>query len=112
MYSKKGETEQRTLSDSLDETCQHKCKIVARVKSMPESTRDERRHAGSKPRFLTLRRHSKVYIVTQPIVGIDVPVTQICSSVLRGFHAPWANILESIPADFSCNWIYSFVTET
>lgn len=101
-----------TLGGCLEKTCEDKCKVVAWVKAMPESTGDKSRHARSKARFLPLGCDSQVYVVPQPVVGVHVPALEIAARVLRSLDAPSAHILQSIPLDASRFWINTLVTQT
>ena len=101
-----------TLCDCLYKASQDKGKIISWVEAMPESAGNESRHTGSKSRLLPPRRDTEIHIVSQPIVGIDIPVSQVCASVLSGLDAPGAYISKSVPGHFASDWINAFVAQS
>lgn len=86
-----------TFSTSLNESSRNKCQIISRIKSMPNSTRSERRHGTSKTRFLPSRSYAKIYIILEPFIGILVPCFQIFFIVLGSFEGNRRDICDSIP---------------
>lgn len=68
---------------------------------MPERARDKRRHASAETRLLTLWSHPKVDVITEPHVGVDVPVSEISMTVLGEFDGQRLDVLESVPIGFS-----------
>lgn len=64
---------------------------------MPECTGSEGGHAGSETRFLAARRDAQVDVVPEPVVGVDVPITQVGPSILGGLDPPRVDVLKSIP---------------
>ncbi len=81
----------------MNEAGEYKGQVVTRIEAMPKCARDESSHTGAESRFLAFRGDSKVDIVSKPVVGIDVPASEICSGVLRTFDTPRTDILEPIP---------------
>lgn len=64
---------------------------------MPECAGGECSQARAETGLLPLWRDAQVDVVAQPIVGVHVPVPEVCTTVLRSLQAPWVYILETIP---------------
>lgn len=88
-----------TFGDCLQERCKDEGEVVTRIKPMPESTRRESRQTRSETRFLPFGRHTKIHIISQPVVSIHIPVLEIRTRVLRRLDAPGIDILQAIPLD-------------
>ena len=99
-----------TLCDCLNERSEDEGQVVSRFESMPKGTCDKSRHTGPEAGSLPLRSNSQVHVISQPVVGVDIPISKISSRILRQFDADWVHILKSIPIRATCAWIDSFVT--
>jgi hypothetical protein len=86
-----------TLRNSLHKSSKNECHVVAWVKAMPECTCDESCKCSPETRLLSLRSNTEVHVVLEPIVGIDVPESKICTSILRCFNLPRLDVGEPIP---------------
>lgn len=100
-----------TLGGCLNQTSQHKAKIVARVKAMPESARRKGRHARPESRLLASRRNPQVDVVAQPVVRIHVPPSQIRARILRKLNAPRINVLEPVPRNLAGDGVDAVVAQ-
>lgn len=78
---------------------------------MPESAGHERRQAGTETGFLAFGRDAQVHVVSEPVVGVHVPVFEICAGILGGLNAPWIDILKTVPLNAACFGIDTFVTK-
>lgn len=101
-----------TLRGCLNQASQHKAKIVARVKTMPESARDKRHHARSEAGLLASRRNPQVDVVAQPVVRIHVPPSQIRARVLRKLNGPRIDVLEPVPRNLAGDGVDAVVAQT
>jgi len=99
------------LCNGLNKARQDKSQVIPWIEAMPECTCDKSCHASAEPGLLSFGGNSKIDIVSEPIVCVDVPTAKICSSILSRFDTPRAYIAESIPRYFPRNGIYPFVTE-
>jgi hypothetical protein len=100
--------EKPTLSNRLDEASKDECQIITWIKSVPECTRYKSGHTGAESGFLAARRDAEVYIIPKPVVGVDIPVSEIGSGVLCTFHSPWIYVLKSIPGYFASDRVNPF----
>ena len=79
---------------------------------MPESTGDEGCQGGSKTRLLALGRHSQEHVVTQPVVRVDVPISEIRVAVLRELNTQWPDVGQTVPVWLSSLWVEALVSYT
>ena len=79
---------------------------------MPERAGDESGQSGPETRLLALGRHSKIHVVPQPMVGIDVPESEVGTSVLGRLDLPRLDVGESVPLGTICCWIKAIVSNT
>src|SRR4051794_30344165 len=93
--------EKHTLGDRLDEGSEDEGEIVTWVETMPKGRCGEGGQAGAEAGLLASRGHTQVYVVAQPLVGVDVPGLQIAPGVLGKFHTPRVDVLEAIPCDLT-----------
>lgn len=107
----RGNGEVLTLCYILDEAGENKGHVVAWFEAVPERTGDEGGHAGAETGLLALRRDAQVDVVSQPVVGVHVPVAQICMAVLRKLHARRPNVGQAAPVWFAGFGIQAFVPD-
>lgn len=101
-----------TLGYILDEARQDKGHVISRSEAVPESASHERSHARSESWFLSLRSDPQIHVIPQPMVGVDVPVAQICVAVLCKLHTSRLDVGQTTPVRFASLWIQTFVTDS
>jgi hypothetical protein len=88
----------RTLSTSLDEAGGDKSEIISRVKAMPNSTRNKRRHCAAEPRFFASRGDAQVDVIPEPFIGILVPGFQVLFIILCCFEGEGGDVCYAVPS--------------
>jgi hypothetical protein len=63
---------------------------------VPEGRREERGERGPEARFLAGRRDPQVDVVTEPFVGVFVPVVQVGARVLGQLDADRIDVFEMV----------------
>lgn len=79
---------------------------------MPESAGGECNQAGTETGFLAAGSDAKIDIIAQPVVGVHVPAAQVRAWVLSSLDGDGVNVLQSVPRNLACHWVYSVVTQT
>ena len=85
------------LGYGLDEGGEDEGEIVAGLEAVPKGGGGEGEEAGAKAGFLALRGDAEVDVVAEPIVGVFVPVFEVCAGVLGQFDAQGVDVLEAVP---------------
>ncbi len=78
---------------------------------MPESTSAEGGHTSSESRLLVPRSNAEVDVVSQPLVGVHVPVPKVGSGILGRLDSPWIYILQAIPRHLPSHGIYTVIAQ-
>ena len=101
-----------TLGRVLHEGCEYESHVVAWVESMPEGTSDEGRQGRSKARLLSFGRHSQEHVVAQPVVCVDIPVSQVRVTVLRKLNSKRSDVCKTVPVGLSSLRVNTLVPDT
>lgn len=64
---------------------------------MPESTSDESGESRAEAWLLSFGSDSQVYVIPQPVIGVDVPESQVGTCILCCLDLPGHNVGQAIP---------------
>ena len=64
---------------------------------MPKCTRNKSRHTSAEAGLLAAGCDAQIYVISKPSIRVDVPVSQVGSSILSTLDTPRAHVAESIP---------------
>ena len=98
-----------TLRNGLQERSQHEAEIITWIEPMPKRTCSKGRETSSEARFFAFWRDAEIHVVSQPVVGVHIPVFEVGSRILRGFDTPRIDVLKSVPLHSACFGVYAFV---
>jgi hypothetical protein len=101
-----------TLGNGLYKRCENERQVVAGIEAVPERTRDEGCQCGPEAGLLALGCHAEVHVVLQPVVGVDVPETQISTSILRALDLQRHDVGKTIPFRTIGLWVDAIVADT
>ena len=79
---------------------------------MPESTGDKGSHTSSETRLLSLGCDTQVDIVSQPHIGVNIPVAKVGVTVLSQFNLQRLHVLQSVPVGLSGLGVDTLETDT
>lgn len=103
--------EELTLCYGLVEGGENEGHVVARIESVPERARKERCESCAESGFLAYWCDAEVDVVSEPVVGIDIPVADVVVDILCQFNLEGLNVGQTIPCRLSGLWIYASVTD-
>lgn len=79
---------------------------------MPKSASGECGHTSTETRLFPLWCYAEVDIVSQPVICVHIPVSEVGATVLCTLQSPWVDILKTIPRDSASFGIDSVVAQT